>query len=147
MTLQNLAKIGQLNAHKATIEEVTRLLEAVRRNISDAEVTGISSETRFDCGYKAVMQCALIAMMANGYRPSTSAPGHHQTMMQSLPLTLGVSNETWIVLDALRKKRNQNDYTGVPLATGEAQEAIARAKELLASLQSYLRARHPQLLR
>ncbi len=112
MTLQNLAKIGQLNPHKATAEEVGRLLTAVRRNLADAEVKGISNETRFDCGYKAVMQCALIGMMANGYRPSTSAPGHHQTMLQSLPLTLGVSNDVWIVLDALRKKRNQNDYTG-----------------------------------
>lgn len=105
MTLQNLAKIGQLNAHKPTAEEVARLLTAVRRNLADAEVKGISNETRFDCGYKAIMQCALVAMMANGYRPSTSAPGHHQTMLQSLPLTLGVSNDAWIVLDALRKKR------------------------------------------
>ena len=136
MTLQNLAKIGQLKPHKATAEEVARLLAAVRRNLADAEVNGISNETRFDCGYKAVMQCALIAMMVNGYRPSTSAPGHHQTMLQSLPLTLGVSNDVWIVLDALRKKRNQNDYTGVPLASAEAQEAIDRAKELLVTLQS-----------
>ena len=60
------------------------------------------------------MQCALVAMMASGYRPSTSAPGHHQTMIQSLPLTLGLDNDTWIVLDALRKKRNLNDYTGAP---------------------------------
>jgi hypothetical protein len=43
------------------------------------------------------MQCALVAMLASGYRPSTNAPGHYQTMIQSLPLTLGVSNETWIV--------------------------------------------------
>ncbi len=147
MTLQNLAKIGQLNAHKPTAEEVARLLTAVRRNLADAEVKGISNETRFDCGYKAIMQCALVAMMANGYRPSTSAPGHHQTMLQSLPLTLGVSNDAWIVLDALRKKRNQNDYTGMPLASAEAQEAIGRAKELLTSLQSYLRSHHPPLVK
>jgi hypothetical protein len=147
MTLQNLAKIGQLNAHKATSEEVARLLAAVRRNLADAEAKGISNETRFDCGYKAVMQCALVAMMANGYRPSTSAPGHHQTMLQSLPLTLGVSNDVWIVLDALRKKRNQNDYTGLPLASTEVKEAIERAKELLTILLSYLQARHPELLK
>ena len=147
MTLQNLAKIGQLKPHKATAEEVARLLAAVRRNLADAQVKGISDETRFDCGYKAVMQCALIAMMASGYRPSTSAPGHHQTMLQSLPLTLGVSNDLWIVLDALRKKRNQNDYTGMPLAAAEAQEAVDRAKELLVTLQAYLRVQHPGLLK
>jgi hypothetical protein len=51
------------------------------------------------------------------------------------------------VLDALRKKRNQNDYTGTPLGAAEAQEAIDRAKELMTTLQSYLRAQHPQLLK
>ena len=35
------------------------------------------------------MQLALAAMMASGFRPSTNEPGHHQTMIQSLPLTLG----------------------------------------------------------
>src|SRR3546814_4721529 len=34
---------------------------------------------------------------------------HHQTMIQALPLTLGVERGTWVVLDALRKKRNVND--------------------------------------
>ena len=147
MTLQNLAKIGQLNPHKATAEEVARLFTAIRRNLADAEIKGISNETRFDCAYKAIMQCALLAMVANGYRPSTSAPGHHQTMLQSLPLTLGLSNDVWIVLDALRKKRNQNDYTGMPLAAAEAQEAIDQAKELLITLQSHLRSHHPLLLK
>lgn len=146
MTLQNLAKIGQLNPHRATADEVARLLAAVARNLADAEVKGISNETRFDCGYKAVMQCALIAMMTSGYRPSTSAPGHHQTMLQSLPLTLGVSKDVWIVLDALRKKRNQNDYTGMPLAAAEAQEAVERAKELFSILHAYLAKQHAQLL-
>ncbi len=116
MTLQNLAKIGQLKPHDATADEVQRLLGAVRRNLADAAFSGISTETRFDCAYKAIMQCALVAMLASGYRPSTNAPGHHQTMIQWLPLTLGISNDTWIVLDALRKKRNLNDYTGTPIS-------------------------------
>jgi hypothetical protein len=58
------------------------------------------------------MQCALVAMLASGFRPSTNALGHHQTMIQSLPLTIGLANDRWILLDALRKKRNQNDYAG-----------------------------------
>lgn len=146
MSLENLAKIGNLHPHKATAEEVARLISAIERNLKDASRSDISSETRFDCAYKAIMQCALIAMMASGYRPSTSAPGHHQTMIQSLPLTLGVDNETWVVLDALRKKRNQNDYIGAPLSKTEAEEAIAHAKLLLARLSARLRERHPDLV-
>ena len=147
MTLQNLAKIGQLSPHKTTADEVGRLLTAIRRNLADAESEVISNETRFDCAYKSIMQCALVAMMANGYRPSTSAPGHHQTMLQSLPLTLAVSNDVWIVLDALRKKRNQNDYTGMSLAAAEVQEAVERARQLLVTLLSHLRSHHPLLLK
>jgi hypothetical protein len=92
------------------------------------------------------MQCALIAMLVNGCRPSTNAPGHHQTMIQSLPLTLGVSNEDWVVLDALRRKRNLNDYTGAPLEQGAADEAIAQAKSLWSRVESWLATAHPKLL-
>jgi hypothetical protein len=103
MTLQNLLKIGRLKAHEPNAAEVQRLLAAIKRNLSDAAAAHISDETRFDAAYKAVMQCALVAMLAAGYRPSANEPGHHQTMIQSLPLTLGVSNDAWVVLDALRR--------------------------------------------
>lgn len=147
MSLQNLVGTGQLKPHDPTAEEVQRLLAAVRRNLTDAAHADNSTETRFDCAYKAIMQCALVAMMASGYRPSTNAPGHHQTMIQSLPLTLGVSNDTWIVLDALRKKRNQNDYTGAVLEPAVATEAIGQAKRLLVTLEDWLKRNHAQLLR
>lgn len=49
------------------------------------------------------MQCALLAMMSHGYRPSTNEPGHHALMIQSLPKTLGISSEEMVVLDALCK--------------------------------------------
>jgi hypothetical protein len=147
MTLQNLAKIGQLKRHDATPAEIQRLFDAARRNLADAAHTGLSNETRFDCAYKAIMQCALIAMLASGYRPSTSAPGHHQTMIQSLPLTLGISNDRWIVLDALRKKRNQSDYTGAATSEAEAKQAIHEARSLLGEVESFLRGRRPELLK
>ena len=75
MTFQNLLKIGQLKAHTATVGDVQKMLAAVRRNLKDAGLAGNSGETRFDCAYKAIMQCALIAMWANGYRPSTNVVG------------------------------------------------------------------------
>ena len=55
-------------------------------------------------------------------------------MIQSLPLTLGVSGETWVVLDALRRKRNLNDHTGAPLERAEA-EALAQAKRVLSVVE------------
>ena len=147
MTLENLLRIGKLKAHDATSAEIQRLLEAVKRNLADTAVTGISDETRFDAAYKAVMQCALAAMMARGFRPSTSEPGHHATLIQSLPLTLGIKNEVWIVLDALRRKRNANDYTGDVVTPDMVTECIAQARALQTRLKKELAASRPDLLK
>jgi len=146
MTLENLLQIGKLKPHKATREEIGKLLAAVARNLKDAHIDGISPETRFDVAYKAVMQCALIAMMANGFRPSTNEPGHHATVIQSLPKTIGLPNERMIVLDQLRKKRNLSDYSGAGI-TGEVAAACVRAAEDLAStLEEWLRVKHLDLV-
>jgi hypothetical protein len=139
-------KIGRLKAHEPNAAEVQRLLAAIRRNLTDAAATNISAETRFDAAYKAVMQCALVAMLAAGYRPAANEPGHHQTMIQSLPLTLGVVNEVWVVLDALRRQRNANDYTGQPITATAVAECLAQAKTLEKTLLGHLRDQHPQLL-
>lgn len=93
------------------------------------------------------MQCALVAMLAAGYRPSTSAPGHQQTMIQSLPLTLGVAKDVWVVLDALRKQRNSNDYTGQPISVSTVTECVSQAKALRKVLRAHLAAQHANLLK
>jgi len=147
MTLQNLLRIGKLKDHAPTAAEVLRLLAAVDRNLADAAVSEVSDETRFDAAYKAVMQCSLAAMMASGYRPSTSEPGHHVTLIQSLPLTLGVDNATWVVLDALRRKRNRNDYTGDVVTPDMVAEWVAQATHFSAQLRKHLTKTHPELLK
>lgn len=146
MSLDNLVKTGQLKPHETTVGEIRRLLSAVQRNLQDARVVGLSDETRFDTSYKAIMQCALVALMASGYRPATNAPGHHQTMIASLRLTLGASQPDWLVLDALRRKRNLNDYTGDPIDAASVHECIERAEALLVQTRQWLEARHARLL-
>jgi hypothetical protein len=146
MTLQNLLKIGRLKPHAPTAQEIRRLLAAAERNLMDAQAEIISDETRFDAAYKAIMQLALSAMMASGFRPSTHEPGHHQTMIQSLPLTLGLPNTTWVVLDALRRKRNVNDYQGDPIEPEAVIECIAQATALLATTRRWLAEHHPEYL-
>lgn len=146
MTLQNLLRIGKLKEHAPDVAEIQRLLAAIDRNLKDSKSQSISSETRFDAAYKAVMQSALVAMLAAGFRPANNEPGHHQTMIQSLPLTLGVKNEVWVVLDALRRMRNANDYTGHPIPRTTAEECIVEAVALRAQLQGHLESRYPELL-
>jgi hypothetical protein len=85
--------------------EIERLLIAARRNLRDSRVTSISPETRFDAAYKAIMQSALAALMMHGYRPDTNQPGHHMTVIQTLPLTVGLDAKRTLVLDTLRRQR------------------------------------------
>jgi hypothetical protein len=84
---------------------------------------------------------------AQGYRTSTSQPGHHQTTLQALPLTMGLPNDVIIVLDALRKQRNQNDYEGDPVSPAVVTECINQAQSLLAHTRQFLQAQFPHLLK
>ena len=145
MSLENLLKIHQLQRHTATAQEVHRLLASASRNLADSAVQTISDETRFDAAYKAIMQCAMVALMAHGYRPSTTTPGHHQTMIQSLGLTVGLGNDVWVVLDSMRKKRNLNDYSGNPIEPAAVRACVGHAQMLLATTRRWLSQHRPDL--
>jgi len=140
-----LLEIGRLKPHTTDSVEVQRLLEAARRNLADAEVTAVSLETRFDAAYKAIMQAALVALMANGYRPDTKAPGHHATLVQSLTKTIGLPARRMVVLDALRKKRNLSDYSGEWVDEVATASCIAEAKELVGEVEKWLAENRPEL--
>ena len=149
MPLENLIaleKIGQLKSHVTSREEVQRMIETAKRNLADATVEAISFETRFDSAYKAIMQLALTAMMANGFRPDKSKVGHHQTMIQSLPHTIGLSNGRMMVLDVLRRKRNNTDYSGDYVDEVSMNQCISDAKDLLRDVTAWLKEQRPDLI-
>lgn len=139
MTLQNLLTIGQLQAHSPDAAALRKLLEAARRNLADAQVTQVSTDNRFDAAYKCVMQCAMLGLWASGYRTSTSQPGHHQTAIQCLGHTLGVSKDEIIVLDALRRQRNVSDYEGDPVSEATLTGCLEHATRLLEHTEQWLR--------
>ena len=111
MTLQSLAgrTLERIEPDRA---QIARLLAAAERNVADAQIAGVSAENRFDAAYKAIMQLAMAALNANGWRTRTSVPGHHRTVLQTLSLTVAVAPEKVRLLDALRKQRNLSDYAG-----------------------------------
>ncbi|HEV8262119.1 MAG TPA: DNA-binding protein [Burkholderiales bacterium] len=146
MSLQNLLKTGQLKEHPPDAAEVQRLLAAAERNLVDARVTTISPETRFDAAYKAAMQAALAALMAHGYRPDASRPGHHMTVLQALTLTIGLAPARVTLLDTLRRKRNLSDYTGDDIDDSSAEHCIAETDRLLQDVTAWLKAHRPQLI-
>lgn len=102
MSLQNLAKIGQLDEHVTDKEQVAKLLGAAARFIEDAREQVISKETRLDAAYKAIVQYSMVALYANGYRPPKSRPGHHQTMIQSLVHSIELGNDEFPYVEKVR---------------------------------------------
>ena len=60
---------------------------------------------------------------------------------------MGVPNETWVVLDALRRKRNASDYSGDIVEPDMRAEGTAQATALLKALRAWLKANHPELLK
>jgi HEPN domain-containing protein len=144
MTLENLLGLS-LEAVQADALSIRRLLEAAGRSLNDARLPAISSEGRFDMAYKAIMQAANAALQANGYRTLTSKPGHHQTMIQSLPRTIGLEPTTMVLLDTLRKQRNVIDYSGDVVSASMAAEAVKQAEQLLARVECWLRENKTEL--
>ena len=147
--MQNLLKIGQLKTHPPDAAEIARLLAAARRNLVDAAVTSISPRSvpkRFDAAYKAIMQSALAALMANGFRPDTNRPGHHMTVVQGLSLTIMLDAPRVTVLDTLRRKRNLADYTGDDIDDTTAEHCIEAAEQLLKDVKAWLKLNRPELI-
>lgn len=145
MNLDNLLGIS-LERVTSDVLTIRRLMEAAQRNIRDSKIAAVSNENRFDAAYKAIMQMANVALQANGYRTLTSKPGHHQTMIQTLPRTIGLEKETMIVLDALRKQRNVADYSGDLVADNVVAECIDHAEQFWTILSKWLEREHSELL-
>jgi hypothetical protein len=145
MTLKNLLGLS-LDAVAPDKAHISKLMAAAERNIADAKLQGLSTENRFDAAYKAIMQLAMVALNANGYRTMTSKPGHHQTALQTLSTSVGLAPAKVILLDALRKQRNLSDYSGDLVPDAAAAECLTSASDLLAHVRAWLTANRPDLL-
>jgi hypothetical protein len=145
MTLNNLLGIS-LDAVAPDKAQIAKLIAAAQRNITDAQLKALSAENRFDASYKAILQLSMVALNANGYRTLTSKPGHHQTAMQTLTLTVALPQAQVIVLDALRKQRHLADYSGDTVPEATASECLTCAKELQAHVIAWMKKHRPALL-
>jgi len=123
------------------------MIAAATRGIDDARQDSISPETRLDAAYRAIMQLAMIGLWANGYRPSKGVPGHHVTMIQSLPQSIGLDSDQMLLLDTFRVKRNAADYAGEDIDEASVEACIDSATVLLQWVQDWLTKNKPELLR
>lgn len=145
MSLQNLLKIEQLEEHETDAKQVRRMIESAGRSIADARQESISPETRLDAAYRAITQLSMVALWANGFRPSKSKPGHHQTMIQSLVHTVELDRDDMLLLDTFRVKRNAIDYTGEDVDEASVDECIGAADGLMTRVSEWLAVHKPEL--
>ena len=145
MSLDNLVGRG-LEKAQADEEELSRYLGRIRRKLADSRQTNISLDSRFDVAFEALLQIALAALRARGYR-TTSGAGHQQLAIQALPKTIGIPAGEIRTLDEFRKRRS----AGLYLAEFEPSEAevaalVAAVEGLQKSLVAWLKGHRPELL-
>jgi len=144
MSLQNLLKIGQLEQHETDAKQLGRLLDSSVRCLDDARQQSITAETRLEAGYRAIMQLSMLALWANGFRPTTAA-GHHMTMIQSLVHSVELDADQVRVLDTFRVKRNTTNYTGEDMDIASVEACIAAGEALMQHIRNWLAENHPEL--
>jgi hypothetical protein len=136
--LMNLQRIGLLDSVPFSQPLLEKMLTVASSRLQDALRKDNSMETRFDCAYTAIRAIADAALLKQGFRTSTSKPGHHQTTLQCLAHTLRIDASTIRILDSLRKQRNLTDYDGELITESLLQECILQASSLLKLAQHAL---------
>ena len=145
MSLKQWADNGWLKPHKTNRQEVGNLLAIVRRDLVDAQASGISADWRFGIAYNAALKLCTILLYAEGYRPTQNL-AHYRTL-QALPLILGTERKPDAdYLDACRAKRNtvEYDYAGGVTDT-DASELIEFTKTLETRVLDWIKSRYPDL--
>jgi len=145
LSLENLVGRG-LEKAQADREELTRYLGRIRRKLADSRQANISLDSRFDVAFEALLQTALAALRARGYR-TTSGAGHQQLAIQALPKTIGIPAGEVRTLDEFRKRRSAGLYLAeFEPSAAEVEALVAAADRLLKSLVAWLKAHRPELL-
>ncbi len=105
--LLNLVKTGSLKAEPANSREFAGLLRSGKIRLADAQMTGLSPESRFDLAYNAAHALALAALRSKGFRSE-----NRYLVFQSLAHTLDFPAAEWRVLALCHERRNLAEYEG-----------------------------------
>jgi len=124
--LDDLVRKRRIHRHRASTEEIDRLLDLADRDIRLARRTIAEDwDWAFSIAYNAVLQASRAYMYSRGYRPA--AEQGHKNTFAFLRATLGDDLASTIgYFDRMRKKRNQAIYDAAGLITeSEARSILA----------------------
>jgi hypothetical protein len=98
---------GPLHPEPPDAKEFAGLIHSGLARLRDAERPENSIESRFDLAYNASHALCLAALRHSGFRPTK-----RYVVFQTLPHTLGLGREVWLVLDRCHNVRNRGEYEG-----------------------------------
>jgi len=105
--LDNLVRVRQLKAERASQSEIDGLIRSGTARLDDAKKDMLSLDSRFDLAYNAAHAFSLAALRWHGYRSE-----HRYVVFQCLEHTVKLPAEQWRVLDQAHRKRNVAEYEG-----------------------------------
>ena len=145
MTLRYWAEKGWIRPHRASREEISKLLAIVERDLNDTK-TNVSADWRFGIAYNAALKLCTILLHSEGYR--TSHGRHHYRTIHALPLIMGKSKKTEAeYLNLCRIKRNSAEYEYTGVATEkDVEELVDFAEEFKQEIEAWLRKKHPEFI-
>jgi len=146
MSLAEWRRYGWLVEHEPSATEIRDLLRVVERDLADARVSALSSDTRLKLAYNAALQSAAAALVACGYRAVRG--GYHYRTIQSLALTVSAEPTLVTRLDRFRRMRHTGDYERAGTTSEQDADSVLKlAEEIGARVRRWLKTVHPELLR
>jgi uncharacterized protein (UPF0332 family) len=144
MSWQQLLTAHQVQRHTPSRHELDGLRAIVDRDLSDAQVPGLSTDRKFATAYNAVLQLAKMAIACAGYR--VVGHGHHLTTFEAVELAMGRSVVRLATyFETCRRKRNMLDYDMANVATDtEVDELLEKAEEFRQLVEQWIVQQYPQ---
>ena len=105
--LENLVKINKLKPEPPDKDEFNGMVSAAKTKLQDAQLEGLSLDSKFSLAYSASHALALAALRWHGYRSD-----NRYLVFQCLQHTLGMESTDWRVLDQCHRRRNIAEYEG-----------------------------------
>lgn len=145
MSLKSWSDAGWIREQEPDPEMIRVALDAARKDLQQCQVEGLSPEWRLIIGYTCILNAAMAALLASGYRADRDQ--HHYRTLQSLQLTVGMPPNEVRRLDRYRKKRHISTYERVEAVSElEADEIAEAAAGVLVTVTKWLSERQPNLV-
>jgi hypothetical protein len=147
MSLDRYVENAWLKKETTSPQEIADQLGIVSRCMKDASVEGISEDLRFYTSFNALLALANTALRASGYR-TTNQQGHHMRTIETLEYTIQADSKTIRKIMAFSKKRNVASYDSAgSISDEELKQILVTAESLRDTIQTWLKATHPELLK